>query len=172
MDRTSGRTTSPWHYTITWGIYSLQRWALQRSWRPGCPPSPPQGDILTLSFIRQLLCTNILQHVSQHPQPHHKFLDIEGIRGSSLLGTWSKFSLSTVEDSCETNPLLQSTVIQIFGHSPFNKISNPEYSAVWLLKELQNLQKYFGDSFAKHSQWTFFLFFPFKCIRHMSEHHR
>ena len=25
MDRTSGGTTSPWHYTITWGIYCLQR---------------------------------------------------------------------------------------------------------------------------------------------------
>jgi hypothetical protein len=23
----------------------------------------------------------------------------------------------------------------------------------------------------KHSQWTVFLFFPFKCIRHMREHH-
>jgi hypothetical protein len=98
-------------------------------------------------------------------------LDIEGNRGSSLLGTGSKFSFSPVEDSCETNSLLQSTVIQIFGHSPFNKISNPEYPAVWPLKELQNLQKYF-DSFAKHSQWKFFLFFPCKCIWHMSEHHR
>jgi hypothetical protein len=100
-----------------------------RSWRQGYPPSPPQGDILTLSFIHQLLCTNIYQHVSQHPQPHHTILDIQGIRGSSLLGTGSKFFFSTVEEPCETNPLLQSTVIQIFEHSPFNQISNPEYSS-------------------------------------------
>ena len=171
MVRTSGGTTTPWHYTITWGIYCLQRWALQRSWRPGCPASPPQGDILTLSLYHHLLYNNIYQHVSQHLQTQHTILDIEGNRGSSLLGTGSKFSFSPVEDSCETNSLLQSTVIQIFGHSPFNKISNPEYPAVWPLKELQNLQKYF-DSFAKHSQWKFFLFFPCKCIWHLSEHHR
>jgi hypothetical protein len=40
-------------------------------------------------------------------------LDIEGNKGSSLLGTGSKFSFSTVEESCETNPLFQGTVIQI-----------------------------------------------------------
>ncbi len=64
MDRTSGGTTSPWHYTITWGIYCLQQWALQRSCRPGCPPSLPQGDILTLSFI--------------HPQPQSWTLQESG----------------------------------------------------------------------------------------------
>jgi hypothetical protein len=47
----------------------------------------------------------------------------------------SKFSLSTVEDSCETNPLLQRTVIQIFGHIPFNQISNPEYSFTYVTSE-------------------------------------
>jgi hypothetical protein len=45
------RGTSPRHCTITWGIYCLQRWALQRSWRQGCPASPPQGDTLILSRI-------------------------------------------------------------------------------------------------------------------------
>jgi hypothetical protein len=149
MDRTSGGTTSPWHYTITWGIYCLQRWALQRFWRPGCPASPPQGDTLTLSLIHQLLCTNIYQHVSQHLQPHHTILDIEGIRGSSLLETGSKFSFSTVEEFCETSPLLQRTVIQIFGHSPFHQISNPEYSSTLPLKELPNLQKYSGTVLQK-----------------------
>ncbi len=98
-----------------------------------------------MSFIHQLLCNNIYQHVSQHLQPHHTILDIEGIRDSSLLGTGSKFLFFTVEESCETNPLLQSTVIQIFGHSPFNQISNPEYSSMWPLKELPNLQKHLGQ---------------------------
>ncbi len=45
MDRISGGTTSPWHYTITWGIYCLQRWALQRSWRPGCPLSRKPASV-------------------------------------------------------------------------------------------------------------------------------
>ncbi len=151
----AGGTTSPWHYTITWGIYCLQQWALQRSWRPGCPASPPQGDTLTLSLIHHLLCNNISQHVSQHLQTQHTILDIEGNRGSSLLGTGSKFSFSTVEESCETNPLLQGTVIQIFGNSPFNQISNPEYSPVWPLKELPNLQKYFGIVMQKQSTVDF-----------------
>ncbi len=95
--------------------------------------------------------THIYQNVSQHLQPHHTIFDIEGIGESLLLGTGSKFSFSTVDESCETNPLLQSTVIQIFGQNHFNQISNPEYSSTWPL--------------------TFFLFFLFKCIWHMSEHH-
>jgi len=60
----------------------------------------------------------------------------------------------------------------IFGNSPFNQISNPEYSPMWPLKELPNLQKYFGIVMQNNLQWTFFLFFLFKCIWHMSEHHR
>jgi hypothetical protein len=63
------------------------------------------------------------QHVSQHLQPHHTILDIEEIRGSLLLGTGSKFLFSTVEESCETNPLLQRTVLQILRHRPINQTS-------------------------------------------------
>ncbi len=70
--------------------------------------------------------TSLHQHLSTclsttSASPHN--FGHEGIRGSLLLGTGSKFSFSTVEKSCETNPLFQRTVIQIFRHSTFNQIS-------------------------------------------------
>ncbi len=152
MDRTSSGTTSPWHYTITWGIYCLQRWALQRSWRPGCSASPPQGDTLTLSPIHQLLCTNIYQHVSQHPQHHHTILDIEGIRGSSLRGTGSKFPPLHCGKSCETNSLLQCAVLQILRQSLFNQISTKRI--IWTFIQVTSLKNHkstetLQNSFAK-----------------------
>ncbi len=43
--------------TITRRIYSLQWWALERSWRPGCPASPPHP----------------VSHPSQVTQSHETF---------------------------------------------------------------------------------------------------
>ncbi len=159
MDRTGGGTTSPRHCTI----YCLQRWALQRSWRPGCPASQPQGDTLTQSLIHHLLCTSIYQHASQQHQPHHTILDIEGIRGSLLLGTGSKFSFSTVEESCETNPLLQRTVTQFSRQSPFNQKSTKNTLNIHLGDLLKNSQIYrkFYNSFTKNNLQWIYPFFSF-----------
>ncbi len=93
--------------------------------------------------------SSLQQHVSQHLQTQHTILDIEGNRGSSLLGTGSKFSFSTVEESCETNPLLQGTVIQIFGNSPLNQISNPEYSPYVTSKRTPKSTEILRNSYAK-----------------------
>ncbi len=92
-DRTSGGTTSPRHYTITWGIYCLQQWALQRSWRPGCPASPPQGDTLTLSLIHHHFYISIYQHVSPTLTFTQLILDNEWTGGSLSSVTGSKFFL-------------------------------------------------------------------------------
>jgi hypothetical protein len=69
---------------------------------------------------------DIYQHVSQHHQPSlHNF---GHWRNQGLFAPWDrvKFPFSTVEESCETNPLLQCTVLQILRHRLFNQISTNE----------------------------------------------
>ena len=117
-------------------------------------------------------CNNIYQHVSQHLQTQHTILDIEGIRGSCSLGQGQNSSSPLWKNLVKLILYYRAQWYKsIFGNSPFNQIPNLEYSPMWPLKELPNLQKYFGIVMQNNLQWTFCLFFLFKCIWHMSEHH-
>ena len=53
----------------------------------------------------------------------HSFWTLKESGAFRSVGQGQNFLLSTVEKSCETNSLLQRTVLQILRHSLFNQIS-------------------------------------------------
>jgi hypothetical protein len=141
MDRTSGGTTSPWHYTITWGIYCLQRWALLEARLSSKPASGWH--------------THPVPHPSSSLQQHLSTCLSTSSDSTHNFGQWRKQGAlrSLGQGQNSPSPLWKNLVKlilyyraqwSIFGNSPFNQISNPEYSPMWPLKELPNLQKYFG----------------------------
>ncbi len=145
MDRTSSGTIYPRHYTITWGIYCLQRWALQRSWRPGCPASPPQSDTLTLSLIHHLLCINIYQHASQCFKLTTQFWTLKESGALCSLGQGLNSPSPLQKNHVKLILYYSAQCYKAWGTVPLirylqNKLS--EHSSRWPLKDLSNLQKH------------------------------
>ncbi len=127
-----------------------------RSWRPGCPASPPQGDTLTLSLIHHLLATTSINMSLNISRLNTQFW--------TLKETGALRSLGQGQNS--PSPLWKNLVKLIiyyraqwykstFGNSPFNQIPNPEYSPMWPLKRTPKSTEILRNSYAKQSTVDF-----------------